>query len=33
VLAELIGSGHGGDSTFEVVSGPTVIADAVRSLG
>ncbi|MGB3734070.1 MAG: SDR family oxidoreductase [Ilumatobacter sp.] len=32
VLAELIDSEHGNGSTFEVVSGPTSIADAVRSL-
>lgn len=33
VLAELIDSGHGDDSTFELVSGSTPIADAVGSLG
>lgn len=33
VLAELIDSGNGNDSTVEVVSGPAPIADAVRSLG
>ena len=32
VLAELIDSGHGDGSTFEVVSGSTSIADAVRAL-
>ncbi len=32
VLAALIDSGHGGDSTFEVVSGSTSIAEAVSSL-
>jgi nucleoside-diphosphate-sugar epimerase len=32
VLAELITSGRGGDTTFEVVSGPTPIGQAVRSL-
>ena len=33
VLAELIDSGNGRNLTVEVVSGPTAIADAVRSLG
>lgn len=33
VLAELIDSGNGNNSTVEVVSGPTPIADAVRALG
>lgn len=33
VLAELIDSGNGSDSTFEVVSGPTPINEAVHSLG
>jgi uncharacterized protein YbjT (DUF2867 family) len=33
VLAELIDSGNGSNLTVEVVSGPTAIADAVRSLG
>ena len=33
VLAELIDSGSGRDLTFELVSGPTAIADAVHSLG
>jgi nucleoside-diphosphate-sugar epimerase len=33
VLAELIHSGSGKGATFEVVSGSTAIADAVRSLG
>jgi nucleoside-diphosphate-sugar epimerase len=33
VLVELIDSGSGRDLTLEVVSGPTAIADAVRSLG
>lgn len=33
VVAELIDSGYGDGSTFEVVSGSTPIADAVRSLG
>ena len=33
VLAELIDSGNGSNSTFELVSGPTPIAEAVRSPG
>lgn len=33
VLAQLIDTGRGNDSTFEVVSGSTPIGDAVRSLG
>lgn len=33
VLAELIDSGHGDGTTFEVVSGSTPIVDAVRVLG
>ena len=32
VLAELIDSGNGNDSTVEVVSGPIPITDAVRAL-